>query len=247
MAKSCRTLCDPMDCSVPGFLALPYLLELLKLISIELVMLSNHLILCCPLLQLPSIFPCIRVFSNEWALYIRWPKYWSFSISMLMSIQDCFPSGLTGLILQPKGLSRVFSSTTIQKHQFFGAQPFLRSNSHIHTWWLEKPKFWLYGPLSATWFLVFNTSSRFIIAFLPRSQHLLISWLQSPSTVILEFKKIKSDTLSIVSPSICPEVMGPDAMILVFWMCLWALIPWIYSAPPQYHHKGFDLGHTWVV
>ena len=185
--------------------------------------------------------------NNIIKFYIRWPKYWSFSISMLMSIQDCFPSGLTGLILQPKGLSRVFSSTTIQKHQFFGAQPFLRSNSHIHTWWLEKPKFWLYGPLSATWFLVFNTSSRFIIAFLPRSQHLLISWLQSPSTVILEFKKIKSDTLSIVSPSICPEVMGPDAMILVFWMCLWALIPWIYSAPPQYHHKGFDLGHTWVV
>ena len=115
-------------------------LSSLKLVFIELTMPSNHLILCCPLLQLPSIFPCIRVFSNEWALYIRWPKYWSFSISMLMSIQDCFPSGLTGLIfLLSKGFSRVFSSTTVQKDQFFGTQSSLWSNSHICTRLLEKP------------------------------------------------------------------------------------------------------------
>ena len=109
--------------------------SLLKLISTESVTLSNHLTLCHPLLLLPSIFSSIRVFSNELALRIRWPKYWSFSfISPFMNTQDLSPLGWTGWIpLQSKGLSRVFSSTTIQKHQFFGAQPSLWSNSHIHT------------------------------------------------------------------------------------------------------------------
>ena len=90
----------------------------------------------------PSIFPSIRVFSNESAVRIRWPKYWSFSftISPPKNIQDWFSLGLTGLIsLQSKGPSRVFSSTTVQKHQFFRAQLSLWSNSHIHTWLLEKP------------------------------------------------------------------------------------------------------------
>ena len=116
--------------------------NLLKLMSIESVMPSNHLILCHPLLFLPSVFPSIRVFSNEPALHIRWPKYWSFSfsISTPMNIQGWFSLGLTGLIsLQSKGLSRVFSNTTVQKHQFFSAQLFLWSSSHIHTWLLEKP------------------------------------------------------------------------------------------------------------
>ena len=98
----------------------------LKLMSIESVMPSNHLILCRPLLLPPSIFPSIRVFSNESALPIRWPKYWSFSfnISLLpMNIRDWFPLGWTGWIsLQSKGLSRIFSNTTGQKQQFFGAQ-----------------------------------------------------------------------------------------------------------------------------
>ena len=96
-----------------------------KPMSIELVMPSNQLILCHPLLLLRSIFPSIRVFSNESALCIRWPKYWSFSFSISLSnnIQDWFPLGCTGCIsLQSKGLSRVFSNTTVQKHQFFGAQ-----------------------------------------------------------------------------------------------------------------------------
>ena len=100
---------------------------LLKLLSIELVMPSNHLILCCPLLLLPSIFPIIRVFSNESALHIRWPKYWSFSFTISPSNEYSglisFPSGLIGLIsFQSKGLSRVFSKTTVQKHQFFSTQ-----------------------------------------------------------------------------------------------------------------------------
>ena len=112
-----------------------------KFMSIKLVMPSNHLILCHPLLFLPSIFPGIRVLSNESVLHIRWPKYWSFaSTSVLpMNIQDWSPLKLTGWIsLLSKGLSRVFSNTTVQKHRFFGAQLCLWFNSHIHTWLLEK-------------------------------------------------------------------------------------------------------------
>ena len=93
-------------------------------------------------LLLPSNFPSIRSFSNESVLHIRWPKYWSFSfwINLPMNIQDWFPLGLTGLIpLQFKKLSRVFSNTRVQTHQFFHTQPSLWSNSHIHTWLLEKP------------------------------------------------------------------------------------------------------------
>ena len=115
--------------------------SLLKFMSIELVMPSNQLILCHPLLP-PSIFPSIRVFSSESVLRIRWPKYWSFSFSFSPSnvYQDWFPLGLIGLIFsQSKGLSRVFSNTTVQKHQFFTAQLSSQSNSHIHTWPLEKP------------------------------------------------------------------------------------------------------------
>ena len=144
----------------------------------------------------------------------------SASTSVLpMNIQNWFPLGLTGLIsLLSKGLSRVFSSSIVQKRQFFGTQPSLWFNSHICTWLLEKPLLWLYGPLSAKWCLFFNTLSRFVMAFLSRTKHLLILWLQSPSAVILEPKKIKSATLSTFPPSICHEVMGLDAMILVFWM-----------------------------
>ena len=108
----------------------------LKFMSIESVMPSNHLILCHPLLFLPSIFPSIRVFSNESALHIRWPKYWSFSFSINPSNEHpgLSPLGWTGWIsLQSKGFSRVFSNTTVQKHQFFGAQLSSQSNSHIHT------------------------------------------------------------------------------------------------------------------
>ena len=114
----------------------------LRLMSIESVMPSNHLILWRPLRLLPSMFPNIRVFSNESALHIRWPKYWSFSfnISPSMNTQDWFPPGWTGWISsQSNGLSTVFSNTTVQKHQFFCTQSSLWSNSHIHTWLLEKP------------------------------------------------------------------------------------------------------------
>ena len=114
-----------------------------KPMSIESVMPSNHLILCHPLLLQPSIFPSIRVFSNESALFASGGQTIGVSASasvLPMNIQDWFPLGWTGWIsLQSKGLSRVFSSTTVQKHQIFHTQPSLWSNSHIHTWLLEKP------------------------------------------------------------------------------------------------------------
>ena len=117
--------------------------SLLKLMSIESVMPFNHLILCCPLLLLPSIFPSIKVFSNESVPHIRWPKYWSLSFSISPSnktIQDWFPLGWTSWIsLMSRGLSRVFSNSTVQKNQLFSAQLSSQSNSHIHTWLLEKP------------------------------------------------------------------------------------------------------------
>ena len=115
--------------------------SLLRFMSIESVMPSNHLILY-RLLLLPSIFPSIRVFSNESVLRIRWPKYWSFSFNISTSNEHL---GLIPLrwsdwiFMQSKGLSRVFSNTTVQKHQFFGPRLSLQCNSHIHIWLLEKP------------------------------------------------------------------------------------------------------------
>ena len=126
--------------------------SLLKLMSIESVMSSSHFNLCCPLLLPPSIFPSIRVFSTRSILQVRWPEYWSFSFSISPSneYQDWFPLGWTGwMSLQSKELSRVYSNTKVQKHHFFGAQLSSQSNSHIHTWPLEKPLPWLDRPLSA--------------------------------------------------------------------------------------------------
>ena len=133
-----------MDCSTPGFPVFTIFWSLLKLMSIESVMPSNHLILCHPLLLLllksfPGSFPMNQFFTSGGQTIGA-----SASASvLLMNIQDWFPLGLTGLILQSKGLSRVFSNITVQKHWFFDVQPSLWSNSYIHTWLLEKPQFWL--------------------------------------------------------------------------------------------------------
>ena len=125
-----------MNHSTPGLPVHHQLPELLKLMSIELVMPSNHLILCRPLLLLPPIPHSIRIFSNASTLRMRWPKYWSFSFSISPSNEHPGLISLrrTGWIsLQSKGLSRVFANTIVQKHQFFGAQLSSQSNSHIHT------------------------------------------------------------------------------------------------------------------
>ena len=183
---------------------------------------SDHLIVCHPLLLLPSIFPSIRVFSNESVLRIRWPKNWSFSFNISPSNEYSgliyfWMDWLDHLAVQVtlKSLLQHHSSkTSIFRHSaFFIVQlshPYMTTRKTI-----ALTRWTFVGKVTS---LLFNLLSRLVITFLPRSKHLLISWLQSPSTVILEPKKVKSATVSIVSPYICHEVLGPDAMILVFWM-----------------------------
>ena len=137
-----RLFATPWTAECQASLSITNSWSLPKLMSIELVMPSNHLILCRPFLLLPSIFPSIRVFSNESALHISWPKYWSFSFNIGPSNEH---PGLISFrmdwvdLLESKGLSRVFSNTTVQKHQFFGTQLSLQSNSHTRIWILEEP------------------------------------------------------------------------------------------------------------
>ena len=176
---------------------------------------SNHLILCRPLLC-PSIFPSIRIFSNG-SLFTLGGQITggSASASVLpMNIQDWFPLGLAGLIsLQSKELPSVFSNSTVRKHQFgFLYCPIVTS---IHDC-LKNLSFDIQTLVSKVMSVLFNMLS-LVIAFLLRSKHLLISRLLSPSSVILEPKKIKSATFPIVSPSICHEVMGLDAMVFFFF------------------------------
>ena len=145
VTQSCPTLCDSMNRSTPGSLSITSSQSSLRLTSIESVMPPSHLILCHPLLLLPPIPPSIRVFSNESALCIRWPKYWSFSINISPSSEH---SRLISFrmdwldLLAVQGIlkiDRVFSNTTVQKHQSFGTQPSLWFSFHIHTCLLEKP------------------------------------------------------------------------------------------------------------
>ena len=143
VTQSCPTLRDTMNRSTPGLPVHYQLPEFTQTHVHRVSDPSSHLILCRPLLLLPPIPPSIKVFSNESTLCMRWPKYWSFSLASFLpkKSQRWSPSEWTGWIsLQSKGLSRVFSNSTFQKHQFFGAQPSSQSNSHIHTWPLEKPK-----------------------------------------------------------------------------------------------------------
>ena len=193
---------------------------LLKLMSIESVMPSNHLIFCHPLLLLPSIFPSIRVFSNESVLPSRWPKYWSFSLSISPSNE--YP-GLISFRMDWLDLLAIQGTlkSLLQHHSskasilkcsaFFIVQhsyPYMTTGKAIAL------SGWTFvGKVMS---LLFNMLSRLVISFLPRSKHLLISWLKSPSAVTLEPRKINSATVSTVSPFISHEVMGLDAMILVF-------------------------------
>ena len=196
--------------------------SLLKLMPIELVMPPSHLILCHPLLILPPIPPSIRVFSNESTLCMRCPKYWSSSFNISPSYEH---PGLTSFRMDWLNLLAVQETlkSLLQHHSskasifrcsaFFTVQlsyPYMTTGK---TTALTRRTF--VGKVMS---LLFNMLSRLVITFFPRSKRLLVSWLQSPSAVILEPKKIKSDTASTVSPSISHEVMGPDAMILVFWM-----------------------------
>ena len=178
---------------------------------------SNHLILCHLLLLLPSMFLSNRVFSNEWTLRIRWPKYWSFSFSISPSYEHpelisfrmdwCDLLAVQGTL---KSLLQHHSSkaSILQCSAFFTVQlshPYMTTGKYHR---------FDYTDLCQ----LFNMLYGLVIASLPKSKHLLISWLQLSSSVILEPKKIKSVSASTFPPSICHEVMGPDAMILVFWM-----------------------------
>ena len=187
--------------------------------SFESVMPSSHLILCRPLLLLPPIPPSIRVFSNESTLCMRRPKYWSFSFSTSPSNEH---PGLISFRMDWLDLLAVqVSRKSLLKHHrskesilwrsaFFTVQ---LSHPHMTTGKTIALTRWTFvGKVMS---LLFNILSRLVITFLPRGKHLLISWLQSPSAVILEPKNIKSVT---ISTSICHGVMGPDAVILVFWM-----------------------------
>ena len=190
-----------------------------KLMSIKWVMPSSHLILCRPLLLLPPILPSFRLFSNESTFHMRWPKYWTFSFSISPSNEY---SGLISFRMDWLDLLAVEGTlkSLLQHHSskasilwrsvFFTVQlshPYMTTGITIA---LTRRTF--VGKVMS---LLFNMLSRLVITFLLRSKHFLISWLQSPSAVILEPQKIKSDT---VSPSISHEVMGPYAMILVFWI-----------------------------
>ena len=194
--------------------------SLLKLMFIESVMLYNHFILCCPLILPPSIFPNIRIFSNKSLLHIRWPRYWSFRFSISPSNEH---SGLISFLMDWLDLLAVQGTlkSLLQHHSskasilwrsaFFTVQlshPYMTTGKTIA---LTRRTF--VGKVMS---LLLNMLYRLVLTSLPRSKCLLISWLQSPSAVILEPKEIKSVTVSIVSPSICHEVMGPDAMIIVF-------------------------------
>ena len=215
-------LCDLMDSSMPGFPVLRYLLEF---VQIHVHWISDTIQPSHPLL--PPSPPALNRSQHQFFFFFSPMSCLvpsggqaieaSAPISVFtMNIQCWFPLGVTGLIcLESKELSRLFFSTTIHhnsKHEFFGNQTSLWFNSHILTWLLEKT----YIILATSTFsgkvmsLFFNMLSRFVIAFLPRSKGPLISWLQSSPTVIMESKKIKSDTNSTFSPSICYEMMGLD-------------------------------------
>ena len=196
--------------------------SLLKLMSIELEMPSNHLILCCPLLLLPSIFPSIGVFSNESPLLIRWSRYWSFTYNISSSTEH---PGLISFRMDRLDLFAVQGTlkSLLQQHSskasiLLRSAFFIVQLSHPYTTTGKTIALTRRTFVGKVLSLLLNMLSSLVITFLQRSKHLLILWLHSPSAVILEPPKIKSLTVSIGSPSICHEVMEPDAMILVFWM-----------------------------
>ena len=181
---------------------------------------SSHLILCHPLLLLPPIPPSIRVFSNESALRMRWPKYWSFSFNISPSNEHprliFFRMDWLDLLAVQETLKSLLQHHSSKASIFWCSAFFTVQLSHPYMTTRKTIAFTRLAFVDKVMSLLFNMLSRLVITFLPGSKHLLISWLQAPSVVILEPTKIKSDTVFTVSPSISQEVMGPDAMILVF-------------------------------
>ena len=220
--SSVRLFVTPWIAAHQASLSITNSQSLLKLMCIESVMPSSHLILCHPLFLLPPTPPSIRVFSSESILHMRWPKYWSFSFSISLSNEH---PGLISFRMDWLDLPAV-QGTLKSLLQHYSSKESIFRHSAFLTVQLSHPYMTTGKTIALTrqtiigkvMPLLFNMLSRLVITFLPRSKHLLISWLQSPSAVLLEPPKINSVTVSIVSPSICHEVMGPDVMILVFWM-----------------------------
>ena len=208
-----------MNCSTPGLPIHHHLPEFTQIHVIDLVMPSSHLILSRPLLLLPPIPPSMRVFSNESTLLMRWPKYWSFSFSIIPSKEH---PGLISFRMDWLDLLTVQGTLTSLQHH--SSKPSILQHSAFFTVQLSHPYMTTGKTIALTrrtfvgkvMSLLLNMLSRLVITFLQRSKRLLISWLQSPSAVILGPKNIKSNTVSTVSPSFSHEVMGPDAMIFVF-------------------------------
>ena len=194
--------------------------SLQKLTSTELVIPSNHLILCHPLLLLPLLFPSIRVFSNESDLLIKWPKYWSFSFNISPSSEHpgliSFRMDWLDLLTVQGTLKSLLhnhnSKASILQYSAF----FIVQLSHLCMTTEKAMSLTRWTFVGQVMSLLFTMLSMMVITFLPRSKCLLISWLQSPSAVILEPQKIKSAAVSTISPAICHEVMGLNAMIFVF-------------------------------
>ena len=216
VTQLCLTLCDLMDFSMTGFPVHLHSWSFLKLMSIELVMPSNHLILCHPLLLLPSIFLNIRIFPNESVFCTRWPKYWSFSFHISPSNEY---SGLISFridwfdLLAVQGILKSLlqhhssKASVLQCSAFFIVQlshPYMTTGKTI--------ALTIHIFVDKIMSLLFNMLSKLVMAFLPRSKWLLISWLQSPSAVFLEPKKRKSVTAFNFFPSIFHE--------------LWDQMPW---------------------
>ena len=222
VAQSCLIHCDPMNHSTPG---LPVHHQLPEFTQTHVHWVSDqfsHLILCRPLLLLPPIPPSIRAFSNESTLRMTWPKYWSLSFSITPSKEI---PGLISFRMHCLDLLAV-QGTLKSLLQHHSSKVSILRGSALFTVQLSHPYMTTGKTIALTrrtfvdkvMYLHCNMLSRLVITFLLRSKRILISWLQSPSAVILEQTKIKSDTVSTVSPSISHEVMGPDAMIFVFLM-----------------------------
>ena len=179
-----------------------------------------HLILCHPLLLLPSILLSIRVFSNESALRIRWPKFWSFSFNISPSNEHLglvsFRMDWLDLLAVQGTLKSLLQHHSSKESILQCSACFTVQHSHPYMTTGKTIALTRWSFVGKAMSLLLNMLSRLAITFLPRSEHLLISWLQSSSTVIVEPRKIQSATVSTVSPSICHEVVGPDAMIFVF-------------------------------
>ena len=209
-------LCDPMDCSTQGLLVLTTYRSFPKFMSITLVMPSSHLILWCSPFLLPSTFPSIGNFSNESAVHIRWPKHWNFSFSISPSSEysglisfkiDWFDLAVHGT------LKSLLQCHSLKASILWCSAFFMVHLSQLYLTMGKTISLTIWTFVNRVISLLFITLSRFVIAFLSRSNCLLISWLQSPSTVILESKKRKPVTASVFSPSIWCEVMD---WILVF-------------------------------